>query len=59
MKAVDSMKIAKQLLNFENTPLSEVIVSIQKVYGKKIIINDGIANKTFTGQLDGMSYEQV
>ena len=56
IKSVDSMKIAKQLLNFKDTPLSEVIAGIQKVYGKKIIINDGIANKTFTGQLDGMSF---
>jgi transmembrane sensor len=59
MRAVDSMKIVEQLLDFENTPLSAVIVSIQKVYGKKIIINDGIANKTFTGQLDGMPYISV
>jgi transmembrane sensor len=58
-RAVDSMKIVEQLLNFENTPLPEVIVSIQKVYGKKIIINDGIANKRFTGQLDGMPYNNV
>lgn len=59
VREVDSMKIPGQLLNFQNTPLSEIIVSIQKVYGKKIIIENGISNKTFTGQLDGMSYTSV
>lgn len=58
-RTADSMKIVKQLLVFENTPLSSVIISIQKVYGKKITITDGIANKTFTGQLDGMPYISV
>jgi transmembrane sensor len=57
IKAADSMKTAKRLLSFKNTPLSEVIANIQKVYGKKIVINDGVDNKTFTGQLDGMSFK--
>ena len=57
IKAADSTKIARQLLSFKNTPLNEVIANIQRVYGKKIIINDGIDNKTFTGQLDGMSFK--
>jgi transmembrane sensor len=59
VRAFDSMKAAAQLLVFENTPLSDVIISLQSVYGKKIILNDGIANKTFTGQLDGMPYNNV
>jgi transmembrane sensor len=57
IKAADSLKTAKRLLSFKNTPLSEVIANIQKVYGKKIVLNDGIDNKTFTGQLDGMSFK--
>jgi transmembrane sensor len=57
IQATDSVKAAKRLLVFKNTPLSEVIGNIQKVYGKKIMINEGIANKTFTGQLDGMSFK--
>jgi ferric-dicitrate binding protein FerR (iron transport regulator) len=59
IKAADSMNAARQLLVFKNTPLSEVIANVQKVYGKKIIINEDIAKKTFTGQLDGMSFKGV
>ncbi len=55
-----SSKGNEQMLNFENTPLSDVIISIQKVYGKKIIISDtNIANKKITAQLDGMPYSTV
>jgi ferric-dicitrate binding protein FerR (iron transport regulator) len=59
VRAADQIKINEQLLNFENTPLSEVIVSVQKIYGKKIIINGDIAHKTFTGQLEGMPYNRA
>jgi transmembrane sensor len=59
VKRVDSTKISGQLLHFANTSLSEIIVSIQKVYGKKIVIDNGIAGKTFTGQLEGMPYDNV
>jgi transmembrane sensor len=58
-EVADSIKTAKRLLVFENTPLSTVLANVQKVYGKKIIINNGIANNTFTGQLDGMSFKGV
>jgi transmembrane sensor len=57
IKAADSLKVARQLLSFKNTPLNEVIANMEKVFGKKIIINEGIANNTFTGQLDGMSFK--
>jgi ferric-dicitrate binding protein FerR (iron transport regulator) len=59
LRAADSLKTAKRLLTFENTPLSEVINSVQKVYGKRITLSDGITDKTFTGQLDGMSFKGV
>ncbi len=49
----------ERLLTFENTSLSEVIKSVQSVYGKKVIINDSIAGKRFTGQLYGMTYDAV
>ena len=50
----------ESLLNFDNTPLSEVIVSIQKVYGNKIQIADSsIAQKRLTAHFDGVPYENV
>jgi transmembrane sensor len=57
IKTVESSLTSEELLNFDNTSLSEVIVSIQKVYGKKVILNDSIANKKLTAQLNGMSFE--
>jgi transmembrane sensor len=50
---------AQKLLDFENTPLSDVIISLQKIYGKRILMNGSIGNKTFTGQLDGMPYDNA
>jgi ferric-dicitrate binding protein FerR (iron transport regulator) len=48
----------EQLLNFENTSLSDVILSIQKVYKKKVILNgSGIATKKITARLGGMPFE--
>jgi transmembrane sensor len=50
----------EQLLNFEDTPLSEAITSVQTVFGKKIIISDSkIASKKLTAQLDGMPFNTV
>ena len=59
IKKVESPNALEQLLTFENTPLSEVVVAIQKVYGKQIIINDSIANKKLTAHLDGMPYDDA
>jgi len=54
-----SSKIREQL-NFENTPLSEVITVIQHVYGKTIKIDDTkIIKRTLTAHLDGMAYKDV
>jgi transmembrane sensor len=57
----NSKKITNEsLLNFDNTPLSEVIVSIQKVYGNKIQIADSsIAQKRLTAHFDGVPYENL
>jgi transmembrane sensor len=59
VRSVGPMGMNELLPDFENTPLSDVIASVQKVYGKKIVINDKIAGKTFTGQLNGMAYTSV
>jgi transmembrane sensor len=60
IKSVGSSGTYEQLLNFENTPLSDAIVAIQNVYRKKIILSDKqIATKKITAQLDGMPYRTV
>jgi transmembrane sensor len=56
INAIESSKDFEQLLVFENTPLSEVIVSIQQFYGGKILIDDSIADRKFTAKLYGMPY---
>lgn len=46
-----------KLLNFENTPLAQVIIRMQQVYGKKVVLTDKqIADKKITAHLSGMSY---
>jgi transmembrane sensor len=55
INAIESSKALEELLVFEGTPLSEVIVSIQKVYGRQVVISDSIADKKFTAKLYGMS----
>jgi transmembrane sensor len=48
------------LLNFDNSPLSEVIVSVQKIYKNKIVIADSaIGEKRLTADFDGVSFENV
>jgi transmembrane sensor len=49
----------EQLLDFKDTPLADAIISIQKVYRKKIIINDHIAQRKITAHLGGMPYDDV
>ena len=48
-----------QMLDFKDTPLAEAIISIQKVYRKKIIIDDHIAHRKITAHLGGMPYDDV
>jgi len=59
MRVVDSTMLSAGLMIFENTPMPEVINKIQDVYGRKIISNEDIANQNFTGQFEGMSFENV
>jgi len=59
INAIESSKAFEKLLVFEGTPLSEVIVSIQKVYGRQVVISDSIANRRFTAKLYGMSYNNA
>ena len=47
------------LLKFEDTPLSEAVASIERVYGEKISISDKIANRKITAQLNGMTFDSV
>jgi ferric-dicitrate binding protein FerR (iron transport regulator) len=50
-------KINKELLNFNDTPLIDVIGLVQKKYGKTIHLEgDSIAHKKFTAHLDGIPY---
>lgn len=48
----------KKQLRFENTALSDVIVRLQEVYGRKIALKDlGISQKRFTANLEGQTFE--
>jgi transmembrane sensor len=50
----------KALLNFNNSPLSEVIASVQKIYGNRIGIADSsIGQKRLTADFNGISFENV
>lgn len=59
INAIESSKAFEKLLVFESTPLSEVIISIQRVYGRRVVISDSIANMNFTAKLYGMSYDNA
>jgi transmembrane sensor len=57
LKSDKTSSSGEDLLNFENTPLSEVILTLQKVYGKKVILhNQEIVNKKLTAKLNGMPF---
>jgi transmembrane sensor len=50
----------KELLNFNNSPLSEVIVSVEKIYGIRIVITDTTTGeKRLTADLNGIPLENV
>ena len=57
IKATESSAAFEKLLFFENTLLSDVILSIQKVYAKKVVITDDIAGKKLTAKLHGMPFD--
>ncbi len=47
-------------LKFSNTPLVEVIESLEKAFKKKIFLADSaLADKGFTANLDGQSFEEA
>jgi transmembrane sensor len=50
----------KALLNFDNSPLSQVIESVQKIYGNRIGIADStLGQKRLTADFNGVSFENV
>jgi len=60
IKPVKSSMMDRQMMNFNDTPLADVVMVIQKVYGKKVVIGDHkTANKKITAQLDGVPYDTV
>ncbi|HEY6064333.1 MAG TPA: FecR domain-containing protein [Chitinophagaceae bacterium] len=60
ISSVDSSAVnSPNLLYFNNTVLTEVIKTLQKVYNKRIEFSDtGIAQKRFTAHLDGLGFEK-
>lgn len=57
IKAIESSGAFDDLLIFENTPLSEVIGSVQRVYAKKIVIGEDISGKKLTAKLYDMPFD--
>lgn len=52
--------IRKSLLNFDNSPLSEVIASVQKIYGNRIGVADSaLGQKRLTADFNGVPFENV
>lgn len=52
--------VNKNQLRFQNTPLSDVIIQFQDVYGKKIVLKDStISQKRFTANLEGQAFEKA
>ncbi|HEX2394307.1 MAG TPA: FecR domain-containing protein [Bacteroidales bacterium] len=59
IKAIESSGAFEKMMMFENTPLSEVIQSMQKVYDIKVEITDDIADKKLTAKLYGMPLDSA
>jgi transmembrane sensor len=58
LKATDPANSGAGSLRFDNSPLSDVIAVLQKVYDKRILLNDtAIAQKRLTVHLDGESFD--
>jgi transmembrane sensor len=58
IESSNSLLNNKKLLNFKDTPLEEVLVAIQNVYGKKVVVTDSnINHKKITATLEGMPYQ--
>ena len=57
---VDSVTARQNLLHFDNTALPDVILNLEKVNNRKIILVDSVlAQKRFTANLDGQSFEEA
>ena len=57
---IPTQKISNDLLNFDDTPLLDVISLVQKKYGKTIHLEgDSLAHKRFTAHLDGVPYNEA
>lgn len=60
ISSIDVGSTSIRSLNFENTPLSDVIASIQQVHAVKIVLTDeGLGNRRITAHLEGMPKEKV
>ncbi|HLO60150.1 MAG TPA: FecR domain-containing protein [Bacteroidales bacterium] len=57
INSIESSEAFRNWLDFENTPLTEVVQSIQKVYAKHIEIGDHIGNRKLTAKLYGMPFD--
>ena len=56
--SVDSVTARQNLLHFDNTALPDVILNLEKVHNRKIVLVDSVlAQKRFTANLDGQSFE--
>lgn len=59
IQGIETSGAFDNLLTFENTPLSDVIRSIQKVYARTVIINGEIADRRLTAKLYGMNFNSA
>lgn len=56
IQPIESSEAARNWLTFENTPLSEVVQSVEKVYARRIEIAGEISNRRLTAKLYGMPF---
>lgn len=53
-------KVDSSLLEFDNTPLTEVIIKMEEVYGQKMVItSDEAGNRKLTANLSGLSFDDA
>ncbi|HET9431696.1 MAG TPA: FecR domain-containing protein [Chitinophagaceae bacterium] len=56
--STDSLTVQQSSLHFDKTALADVILSLEKTYNRKIVLVDSaLAQKRFTANLDGQSFE--
>lgn len=55
-----SLSGVKPSLHFSNTALADVVVALEKVHGKRIVLeNNNVAAKRLGAQLDGVDFERA